>query len=225
MQENMTENTAVETLPDESAGISESVENERLGEETQGDISQTKKYSERLNKDRAKIRQEYENELNSYENMQNALRELGYEGENPDELIESMRSEVQKRNSEDLRAQEAIVQRALDIALMHKRMKDLEAIKAVYPECEETDSMNIGEVFINLMQTGKVDALTAYEAQMAYNKRNAVEKVESMGKAASRGVNIQKDYYTPEESQRFTRKDYERNPGLWEKVRNSMLRW
>ena len=34
-----------------------------------------------------------------------------------------------------------------------------------------------------------------------------------------------KDYYTIEEVDKFTKKDYDENIGLWEKVRESMLKW
>ena len=34
-----------------------------------------------------------------------------------------------------------------------------------------------------------------------------------------------KDYYTPEEARRFTKKDYDNNPALFKAVEASMLKW
>lgn len=203
----------------------------------------TKRYSERLNKDRAKIRQEFERELNMYKDIEASLKAMGYEGANSEALLEEIKKRNENtaddagsgENSADMIADNGdydekiltnpIVQRALEVAAIHKRMQDLDAIKKAYPECNATDSRNIGEVFTRLMQTGEIDAVVAYEAQMAYNKRQGVQKVETMGSVKADEINAVKDFYTPEEAGKFTRKDYERNPGLWEKVRNSMLRW
>lgn len=207
-----------EEMNTEEASVSEENENYQMSE------SATKRYSERLNKDSAKIKEEYESELTSYRDMENSLRELGYEGSNAAELNERLKEEIDK-NIENTLPDDPIIYKALEIATMYKRAKDLEDIKKVYPDCNATDPREIGEIFTKIMQSGQIDALTAYEAQLAYNKRNAVEATVSMGKISSPGAGYEKDYYSPEEAAKLTRKDYDKNPGLWDKVRNSMLKW
>ena len=59
-----------------------------------------------------------------------------------------------------------------------------------------------------------------------YSKTHKKE-VKSMGSmknnsSADSGI---KDFYTPEEARRFTKKDYDNNPALFEAVEKSMLRW
>lgn len=207
-----------EEIHSEAVSPSEENENYQMSE------SATKRYSERLNKDRAKIKQEYESELTTYRDMENSLRELGYEGSNATELNERLKEEIDK-NTESTLPDEPIIYKALEIATMYKRAKDLENIKKVYPDCTAADPREIGEIFTKIMQSGQIDALTAYEAQLAYNKRNKIESTVSMGKINSQGARYEKDYYSPEEAAKLTRKDYDKNPGLWDKVRNSMLKW
>ena len=60
-----------------------------------------------------------------------------------------------------------------------------------------------------------------------YQKTQPKKEVKSMGSmknnsSADSGI---KDFYTPEEARRFTKKDYDNNPALFEAVEKSMLRW
>ena len=60
-----------------------------------------------------------------------------------------------------------------------------------------------------------------------YAKTQPKKEVKSMGSmknnsSADSGI---KDFYTPEEARRFTKKDFDNNPALFEAVEKSMLKW
>ncbi len=190
-------------------------------------------YAQRLNKDREAIRSEYEAEygrkMSEYAELEESLRALGYEGENAAALGESLKKALAEGSGEAGvqagKSSSALIERAAEIAMLQKRMADAREIRRAYPEAELEDAAEAGEIYVKLMATGEVDAVTAYEAQMAYNKRHEVPRAASMGEVKANGKTAEKEFYTPAEAEKLTRKDYDSTPGLWEKVRASMLRW
>ena len=59
-----------------------------------------------------------------------------------------------------------------------------------------------------------------------YSKIQPKPKVENPGSMKNQPTpNDVKDYYTPEEASKFTRKDYDKNPKLLEAVERSMTKW
>lgn len=59
-----------------------------------------------------------------------------------------------------------------------------------------------------------------------YSKTQPKPKVENPGSMKNQPTpNDVKDYYTPEEASKFTRKDYDKNPKLLEAVERSMTKW
>lgn len=60
-----------------------------------------------------------------------------------------------------------------------------------------------------------------------YNKTQPKKQVRTMGSmknTSSEDTGV-KDYYTPEEARRFTKKDFDKNPELFAAVEKSMLKW
>lgn len=60
-----------------------------------------------------------------------------------------------------------------------------------------------------------------------YNKMKPRKEIKTMGsmknhESGDKGV---KDFYTPEEARKFTKKDFDNNPALFKAVENSMLKW
>ena len=52
------------------------------------------------------------------------------------------------------------------------------------------------------------------------------KKYEQIGSMKNKKTSSEvKDYYTPEEASKFTRKDYDKNPKLLEAVEKSMTLW
>ena len=60
-----------------------------------------------------------------------------------------------------------------------------------------------------------------------YKAKYPTEKPKTMGsmKSNSTGDSVVKDYYSPEEAKKFSNKDYDKTPGLYEAVVKSMAKW
>lgn len=60
-----------------------------------------------------------------------------------------------------------------------------------------------------------------------YSKTKPKKEIKTMGsmKTASAPDDGVKDFYTPEEARKFTKKDFDSNPALFKAVENSMLKW
>lgn len=60
-----------------------------------------------------------------------------------------------------------------------------------------------------------------------YAKTQPKKNIRTMGsmKNSESGDSGVKDFYTPEEARKFTKKDYDNNPALFKAVENSMLKW
>jgi hypothetical protein len=60
-----------------------------------------------------------------------------------------------------------------------------------------------------------------------YSKTLPKKDIKPMGsmKNTDSGDSGVKDYYSPEEARKFTKKDFDNNPALFEAVENSMLKW
>ncbi len=65
------------------------------------------------------------------------------------------------------------------------------------------------------------------EVYEIYKLKHPSEKPKTMGsmKNTSSGDAGVKEFYTPEEARRFTKKDYDKNPALFAAVEKSMLKW
>ena len=99
---------------------------------------------------------------------------------------------------------------------------DIKKIKEKYPDfCDGYDS--IPEEYIRIMATGAVDALTAAEIVEAKRQKAKLNAPESIG-ALSGGI-PDKEYYSPDEVDKISRKDLKKNPGLMKKIQKSMTKW
>lgn len=108
--------------------------------------------------------------------------------------------------------------------LEKKRFEDdLKMIREEYPEETATSVWEFDEPFLSLVMTGLVDALTAYEAYIAAKRRKLRTAPPAIGGVGSYGSE-NKEYYTPEEVDRLTDRDYE-NPEIMRAVRRSMVLW
>jgi hypothetical protein len=69
-----------------------------------------------------------------------------------------------------------------------------------------------------------LSAKEKYELYLKFKPKPKVEPVGSMKGATSKDNGV-KDYYTYEESLRFTKADFDKNPELFKAVEKSMLKW
>lgn len=101
---------------------------------------------------------------------------------------------------------------------------DLSDIKAAYPDVSAKDVRELGETYLSIMKAGGVDAISAYEAQLAAARRKKKDAPPAIGAVNTTGVR-EKDFYSPDEVDRLTDKDFEKNPKLLSLVLRSMTRW
>ncbi len=102
--------------------------------------------------------------------------------------------------------------------------KDIAAIKQVYPDFAATGIEDLPRDFIHIMATGRVDALTAYEILKAGKDRKTTTPPPIPGAVQTTG-NGTKEYYTPDEVDRLTEKDFKKDPGLLKRIQKSMTKW
>lgn len=197
------------------------------------DYKTSKAFSDSLNRlSEKKVREAVEEagkKYRGYDDVMDALRQMGYEG-GAAELAQQLKglklSDAAKTRikSELIDENPAIVQ-ARKIIDEQTFQNDLQLIKTAHPECTATDVLSLGDVFLKLMATGTVDAVTAYEAQIGYDCRSRKDPPVSAGSLRSADTHNQKEYYSPEEAKRITRRDLKENPRLMERVRKSMVKW
>ena len=75
---------------------------------------------------------------------------------------------------------------------------------------------------------GKFNANTPInEVYDLYRKTHQTKEIKSMGsmKTNTPADNGVKEYYSPEEARKFTKKDFDNNPALYAAVEKSMLKW
>ena len=63
-----------------------------------------------------------------------------------------------------------------------------------------------------------------YEMYTKYKPKPKVETMGSMKNATSNDSGV-KDFYTRDEALKFTKKDFDKNPALYEAIQKSMLKW
>lgn len=180
-----------------------------------------RKVSEALKKERAKY--------SGFDELMNTLDRLGY-GSNALEASERIKGRVledafrQKLQKELIDENEFVVE-AKRIIDEDTFKRDLAKVKEAYPECKAKSVEELGEIFMTLMATGAVDAVSAYSAQLKHDEMNVRKEPVSTGSLSSSDVFSEQTYFTPEEAKRIPRKALKQNPSLMERLRKSMADW
>lgn len=166
------------------------------------------------------------------EMLSGCLKELGYTGDIKDialrieaekkgttvEEIKRSEKELEERINADPRIVEAErLRRDATFA------KDLQAIKEVYPDCKAESVQELGDIFLNLMQSGKISAVDAYAAQLAHDERKASKIPPKIGEIKSKTPDI-KEYYSQEDVDNLSAEELD-NPVIRAKIKKSMERW
>lgn len=120
-------------------------------------------------------------------------------GQTEDEIraeIERYKAQGKEEAKAELQAQEE--QKAI-------RLKDLEDIKAKFPDCKASDTLELGQEFIDLMRLGRYSAVEAY----GIVNRNKPEKkaTVSTGSTESHGSPNEKTFFTAEEIRQMSPED------------------
>ena len=171
------------------------------------------------------------------ERLMGALKGYGYEG-TPEQIADLLMAQSTGMTPEEARAQREAEEQRIAQETMSKRElelyksmvietmkeKDLNSIKAAYPDVKASKIEELGETFVKIFNTGQLSAVEAYEAAKVLDQRNTKPTPPAIGAVNSQGSG-EKDFYTPAEVDRLTDADYDRNPKLMEIVRKSMLKW
>lgn len=151
-----------------------------------------------------------------------AARQRGITFEEQQAFEDRIREEI-KQSDPDIVAQR---QRLADLENKERERTfsaDLEIIKKAYPDEKAETVSDLGLDFLKLMATGLLTPLQAYET-LRNKKADENKMPPSTGDIKSTPAE-QKDFYTPDEVDKFTADDYDRDPKLFERVRRSMLKW
>jgi hypothetical protein len=215
--------------------------------------AETKGVSERINKIRADYDAQLkakDDELAEFKMLQDTLLKNGFTGKTAKDLaydvmasaegisIDDVRNREENRARSELEVCEQIRKELLEndpelvqmqeearqAIFSNQSRQDLAAIRAVYPDVKADTVLDLGDRFMNLMATGMFDPVSAYEVVLSEQAKEKNKIPPSTG-SFSTGGTAPKEYYTKEEADRLTKADYMRDPSLFEKVRNSMLKW
>jgi hypothetical protein len=172
--------------------------------------------------------------------LMQALNAYGYQG-SPAEIADMLLAQTQGITVEQARqereAQEAEnakynqlqseVETYKSLAIEKLKSDDLAKLKSAYPEDKEVQKLKsideLGDEFFSLLSATK-DPELAYDALQVRNARHTKPTPPDIG-AVNGSSSKEKDFYTPAEVDKLTSADYEKNPKLWDIVRDSMLKW
>lgn len=215
-------------------------ETEKDGRESAEESSfQTKAFARRLKEKTGEIEAKYTADTHAFGKIKELLNELEICGEDNDALLSSAGEYVaaQKHLSEQKKASEEsakkteeyihhpMTKKALESIQGKMLSDDLASIQKAYPNEEVSDLFSIGDIFMELVSTGKVSAVSAYAAQKAYETMTTKIPPAAIGSIKGSGDAPDKDFYTAEEAKRLSTKDFDKDPRLMDKVRRSMLKW
>lgn len=177
----------------------------------------------------AEMRKKNEFVQNENQRLLDSLKNLGYQG-TAEEIAEQIAIEQSGMSADEYRRQEAFIEeriknhpRVVEAEKFARNLrfeKDLQAIKESYPDCKAKSVEELGEVFLNLMRSGTVDAVDAYAAQLAHDKRK-VSKIPPKIGALKNSQLPDKEYYSNDELDRLNLTDLD-DPTVFEKAMKSM---
>lgn len=121
--------------------------------------------------------------------------------------IERLREENETFQNKELSAQ---VQLAM--------MNDLKAIQGIDSTIKSLN--DLGDMYFNLISTGRVSAVDAYYAVQAQRQKEKLTAPQEIGKVQK--TTQEKDFYSSEEVKNMTQAEVDKN---YEKIKKSMLKW
>lgn len=164
--------------------------------------------------------------------LMQALGQYGYQGD-PDTIADALFAQSQGISVEEATAQrqaaeaenakytqlQSQLEYSNGLAKKYLLEQDLRKIQAVYPEAKMEDLEGQFMAAINVTQ----DPLLAYATIQQLKEKTVKPTPPNIG-AVNSSSSKEKDFYTPDEVDKLTSKDYD-NPKIMERVRASMLKW
>ncbi len=182
----------------------------------------------------ASMRRAMEQTNKQNEMLAAALKNAGFKGNTPEEVIDNANAynlqipveEVRRRRIEAEKRQQVDSQRESELEFYKNRelerimADDLQKIQKLDPTVKSLDEL--GDEYFNLIKAG-VEAEIAFGVVQQKKQRETKIPPAEVGKVNSNSK-PEKDYYSPEEVDKLTEKELE-NPKIWEVVRKSMTKW
>lgn len=202
----------------------------------------TKAYSERLNKERARIEEETSKK---YERLMKAMQSIGVQGNSPEEIAiqleaeaagisvdEYKRQEEQRqhelenyiKNSPEVAEKDQLIEELESLVRRQIFREDIAKLKTVYPDLKAESVEDLGDVYLAAMQIKGADVVAAYAAQLAYNESLKSRVPKSTGDVKASPVSAERDYFTSEQVDRLPKSAYD-DPKIMAKIAYSMTQW
>ena len=107
-----------------------------------------------------------------------------------------------------------LVKEAITLLEEQRFQKDLDRVRAAYPELTAKSPEDVGEIYCRLMASGQVDPVVAYEAQAAANRRRDPIPENMVSAKSAGGAAL---YYSSQELDRLTEQDL-KDPDVFRKA-------
>ncbi len=111
-----------------------------------------------------------------------------------------------------------LVREAMTLLEETRFNEDLAKVRSAYPSLEANRPEEVGEIYCRLMASGAVDPITAYEAQIAADRRRNPVPDDMVSAKTAGGAAL---YYSSGELDRLTDADL-RDPGIFKKAMASL---
>lgn len=182
----------------------------------------------------------YKNKLDYLENTLNGilpgLKDYGFSGTTLEDIALEMQAsktgipvdELKNRESQRKADIEKAIEtdpRILEAERITKETqyaKDLEAVKAAFPEVKAKSVFELGDVFVKSMAAG-LSPEDAYAAQLNFNKRTIKPAPPKMG-TVKQSYEPEKETFSDDELNAFKKDELIKNPKLLEKAMNSLIK-
>ncbi len=111
-----------------------------------------------------------------------------------------------------------LVKEAMSLLEETRFQRDLDQVRAAYPELTAKSPKEVGELYCRLMAGGMVDPVVAYEAQLAANRRADPVPADMASAKSAGGAAL---YYSSRELDRLTEADL-KDPNVFRKALASL---
>jgi uncharacterized protein YoxC len=180
------------------------------------------------------MRREAEHVKKQNEMLAQTLKQYGFKGETPEDVIDDANAHYLQKPIEEVRQQRLDIekrqqeeaQRQAELEYYKQReierlmADDLAKIQKLDPTVKSLN--DLGQDFFDLKAAG-IDAEIAFGVLQKKKQKETKIPPAEVGKVNSNSK-AEKDYYTSEEVDRLSEKELE-NPEIWKVVRKSMTKW
>jgi hypothetical protein len=191
-------------------------------ESTDDKKTSEQKYSERLNKDREKIRGELEQEYAPFKTRLSEL-EIELKAAKEGKSVEDVRAEVaeEDKTRRELIDNDPEVKQLRDTVRETHAKELLKVFQDAYPDDNITALDGIDQQVFRMIVSG-IDPVLAYKVVKDTNQQKQPPKKDLPGSVKSEGPVVEKEYYTREEVEAMSTKEVAEN---YDAVMASQKKW